>query len=278
MGIFQYTFMQYAFISGVIIGILCPLIGIFLVLRNLSLIADGIAHLSFGGLALGIVLGLNPSLALLISSIIGGLGIDYVSRKTRLYGDTATAIFLSTGLALGIVIISFFKGMNININSYLFGSILALTRGDLVLTIIIGILGILSMYLMYNVLFYISFDEESAKASGLPAERVNILFILTSAITIAISIRISGILLVSALTVLPVATAIEVSNSFKMTTIFSMLIGVFSIFIGLLFSYYFNVASGGVIILVNVFIFVLSLLVKRLPRFFNHKMHNEKSY
>jgi zinc transport system permease protein len=269
--------MQYAFISGIIIGLLCPLIGVFLVLRNLSLVADGIAHLSFGGLALGIILGLNPSITLLISSIVGGLGIDYISRKTKLYGDTATAIFLSAGMALGIVIISFFKGMNININSYLFGSILALTKAELILTIVVGGLSILIIYLIYRALFYITFDEDSAKASGLPVERINILFILVSAITIAISIRISGILLVSALTVIPVATAIEVSNSFKMTTIISLIVGVLSVLMGLLFSYYFNVASGGVIILLNVFIFMLSLLFKRFPWLFNYKVHNNKS-
>jgi len=277
MDVFQYTFMQYAFISGIIIGLLCPLIGVFLVLRNLSLVADGIAHLSFGGLALGIILGLNPSITLLISSIVGGLGIDYISRKTKLYGDTATAIFLSAGMALGIVIISFFKGMNININSYLFGSILALTKAELILTIVVGGLSILIIYLIYRALFYITFDEDSAKASGLPVERINILFILVSAITIAISIRISGILLVSALTVIPVATAIEVSNSFKMTTIISLIVGVLSVLMGLLFSYYFNVASGGVIILLNVFIFMLSLLFKRFPWLFNYKVHNNKS-
>jgi zinc transport system permease protein len=270
--------MQYAFVSGIVIGVLCPLIGVFLVLRNLSLIADGIAHLSFGGLALGIVLGLNPSIALLISSILGGLGIDYVSRKTKLYGDTAIAIFLSTGLALGIVIISLFRGMNININAYLFGSILALSRMELILTVIIGILTIVSIYLIYRALFYMTFDEDSAKASGLPVERLNIFFILISAITIAISIRISGILLVSALSVIPVATAIEISNSFKMTIAISIVLGVFSVLTGLFFSYYFNIASGGVIILVNVVIFTISLLLKRFSWFFDHKVHNNKSH
>jgi len=278
MEIFQYTFMQYAFISGVVIGALCPLIGVFLVLKNLSLIADGIAHLSFGGLALGIVLGLNPSIALMISSILGGLGIDYVSRKTKLYGDTATAIFLSTGLALGIVIISLFRGMNININAYLFGSILTLTKGELILTLIIGILIIMSISLLYKGLFYITFDEDSAKANGLPVERLNIFFIVLSAVTIAISIRISGILLVSALSVIPVATAIEISNSFKMTIVISIFVGIVSVLTGLFFSYYFNIASGGAIVLTNVIIFMISLLLKRFLGLFDHKIHNNKSY
>lgn len=257
--ILQYSFMRYAFLSGIFIGILCPIIGVFLVLKNLSLIADGVAHISFGGIALGIILGINPTYMILIFSIIGSLLVNYVIRRTKLYGDTAIAILLSTGLAIGITIISIAKGTNFNINAYLFGSLLAIDKKDLISIILIGIPVIILATVFYRPLLYITFDEDSAKASGLPIEHLNILLVILSAITIAITIKVAGILLTSALIVIPVATGIQVSKSFRNTLINSLIIGIISVISGLLLSYYLNIAPGGAIVLVNVLIFLLSL-------------------
>lgn len=258
MGILQYTFMQYALINGILIGVLCPLIGTFLVLKNLSLIADGVAHFSFGGIALGIILGISPNSTLLIFSLIGGLLVNYMVRKSRLFGDTAIAILLSTGLAIGITIISIAKGTNFNINAYLFGSLLAVGRGELIFALSFGIPVIILILIFYRPLLYITFDEDSAKASGLPVEILNTLLVMISAITVAITIRIAGILLTSALIVIPVATGMQISKSFKVTLLSSISVGVVSIILGLFLSYYLNIAPGGAIVLVSVLIFLLS--------------------
>jgi len=258
MGILQYTFMQYALINGILIGVLCPLIGTFLVLKNLSLIADGVAHFSFGGIALGIILGISPNSTLLIFSLIGGLLVNYMVRKSKLFGDTAIAILLSTGLAIGITIISIAKGTNFNINAYLFGSLLAVGRGELIFALSFGIPVIILILIFYRPLLYITFDEDSAKASGLPVEILNTLLVMISAITVAITIRIAGILLTSALIVIPVATGMQISKSFKVTLLSSISVGVVSIILGLFLSYYLNIAPGGAIVLVSVLIFLLS--------------------
>lgn len=259
MEIFRYTFMQYALINGIFIGILCPLIGVFLVLKNLSLIADGVAHFSFGGIALGIILGFSPNVMVLVFSIIGALLVNYIIRRSKLYGDTAIAILLSTGLALGITIISMAKGTNFNINSYLFGSLLAIDKGELTFALAFGIPVIIFTLFLYKPLLYITFDEDSAKASRLPVEMLNTFLVLVGAITVAITIRIAGILLASALVVIPVATGIQVSKSFKGTLLSSIAFGVVSVILGLVLSYYLNIAPGGAIVLVNVLIFLASL-------------------
>ncbi|MCX7795571.1 MAG: metal ABC transporter permease [bacterium] len=259
MDIFRYTFMQYALINGIFIGILCPLIGVFLVLKNLSLIADGVAHFSFGGIALGIILGFSPNVMILVFSIVGALLVNYIVRRSKLYGDTAIAILLSTGLALGITIISMAKGTNFNINSYLFGSLLAIDKSELVFALSFGIPVIILVLLLYKPLLYITFDEDSARASGLPVEMLNTLLVLIGAITVAITIRIAGILLASALVVIPVATGMQVSKSFKGALLSSIIFGVISVILGLFLSYYLNIAPGGAIVLVNVLIFLMSL-------------------
>lgn len=259
MDILQYSFMRYALMSGIFVGILCPIIGVFLVLKNLSLIADGMAHFSFGGIALGIVLGISPTYMILLFSILGGLLINYVIRRTKLYGDTVIAILLSTGLAIGITIISLARGTNFNINAYLFGSLLAIDEKELMSIILLGIPAIILVIIFYRPLLYITFDEDSAKASGLPVESINILLVILSAVTIAITIKVAGILLTSALIVIPVATGIQISNSFKKTLLSSVVIGIISVILGLIISYYLDIAPGGAIVLVSVLIFLLSI-------------------
>lgn len=257
--IFQYSFMRYALISGMFIGALCPIIGVFLVLKNLSLIADGVAHISFGGIALGIVLGISPTYMILLFSVLGSLLVNYVIRRTRLYGDTAIAMLISTGLAIGITVISLARGVNFNINAYLFGSLLAIDREELISVLLLGIPVIVLISIFYRPLLYITFDEDSAKASGLPVEYLNILLVVLSAVTIAITIKVAGILLTSALIVIPVATGIQVSRSFKKTLLSSISFGIISVVLGLVLSYYLNIAPGGAIVLVNVLIFLSSL-------------------
>lgn len=257
--ILQYSFMKYALISGLFVGVLCPIIGVFLVLKNLSLMADGIAHLSFGGIALGIVLGISPTYMVLLFAILGSLLVNYVMRKVRLYGDTAISMLISAGLAIGITVISLARGINVNINTYLFGSLLAIDRKELIGILLLGVPVIILILIFYRPLLYITFDEDSAKASGLPVEYLNTLLVVLSAVTIAIAIKVVGILLTSALIVIPVATGIQVSKSFKNTLLSSIIFGIVSVTLGIFLSYYLNVAPGGAIVLVSILIFLLSL-------------------
>lgn len=257
--ILQYSFMKYALISGLFVGVLCPIIGVFLVLKNLSLMADGIAHLSFGGIALGIVLGISPTYMVLLFAILGSLLVNYVMRKVRLYGDTAISMLISAGLAIGITVISLARGISVNINTYLFGSLLAIDRKELIGILLLGVPVIILILIFYRPLLYITFDEDSAKASGLPVEYLNTLLVVLSAVTIAIAIKVVGILLTSALIVIPVATGIQVSKSFKNTLLSSIIFGIVSVTLGIFLSYYLNIAPGGAIVLVSILIFLLSL-------------------
>jgi len=260
--ILQYGFMQRAFIAGILIAILSAIIGVFIVLRRMALLGDGLAHISFGGIAAGMLFGFYPIFSALIFSILGALGIQKL-KKLKIYSDSAIAILFSFGLALGVILISLSRGFNADLFSYLFGSILAVNLTDIITILGVGIIVLLIIFFFYKELFYITFDETSAKASGLPVEKMDTLLVILTAIIVVLSMRIVGILLVSSLIVIPASTALLLHKGFKKTLLISCIIAIISVIIGLILAYYLDLAAGGAIVMMLIVIFLTTLIYKK---------------
>lgn len=258
----HYTFMQRALIAGVIVAIVCAVLGVFLVLKRLSLIGDGLSHVAFGGIALGFLLGINPIISALVLCILAGLVIHKLQFSAKVPGETSIGILIALGLGLGVVIISIAKGFTTDLFSYLFGSILTVTQFDVMLTAILGVAVLILITLFYKQLQFIAFDEEGALACGVPARALNIMLNVLAAITIVVSIRIVGIMLVSALIVVPVAAALQIARSFFQTVVYAISFALISVIAGLFLSYYLDLAAGGIIVLCAVALFCVVLLIK----------------
>lgn len=271
-GILQYEFLQNAFFTGIIIGIIAPLIGVFIVVRRLSLIADALSHVTLAGIAASLLLekkfiglsGLNPLYMGMAFSVTGSLFIEKLRAVYKHYQELAIPIILSGGIGLGAIFISLADGFNTDLFSYLFGSVSAVSRGDLWAILIISIFVIIMIVLLYKELFLLSFDEEHAKASGIAAKSIHFIFIVMVALVIAASMRIVGILLVSSLMTLPVAASIRIAKGFKQTIFYSILFGETSVLGGLMLSYYLDLAPGGTIVIIAVLILILTILIKKI--------------
>jgi zinc transport system permease protein len=260
--LFQYGFIVRGLEAGIIVAIIAPLIGIFLVLRRYSLIADTLSHVSLAGIALGLILGINPIFTAIGVTLISSLGIERLRMSKKVYGESALALFLSGSLAVAIVLLSIGHGFNTNLFNYLFGSIVTVTTGDVWVIAILAAVVLSIVLLFFKELMYISFDEESARVSGIPTKFINILLILLSALTVSLSIPIVGVLLISALIVIPVVTALQFKKSFVKTLIYAEIISVCSVISGIFASFYLNLSTGGTIVLVMLGIFGVTLLFK----------------
>ncbi|MBG9448635.1 metal ABC transporter permease [Cytobacillus firmus] len=271
-GILQYEFLQNAFLTGMIIGIIAPLLGVFIVVRRLSLIADALSHVTLAGIAASLLLekkfiglsGLNPLYMGMAFSVAGSLFIEKLRAVYKHYQELAIPIILSGGIGLGVIFISLADGFNTDLFSYLFGSVSAVSRLDLWTILIISVIVIALVVLLYKELFLLSFDEDHAKASGIAAKSVHFIFIVMVALVIAASMRIVGILLVSSLMTLPVAASIRIAKGFKQTIFLSMLFGEISVLGGLTISYYIDLAPGGTIVMIAVLILIATISLKKL--------------
>ena len=249
MSILDAEFMRLALAGGAIVGVLAPAVGFFLVQRRMSLIGDGIGHAAFAGVAAGYLLGVSPVGAALVTSVAGAVGIEELRSRGRAAGDQALALLFYTGIAAGVVLVSAADALNANLFAFLFGSILTITRGDLVLVAGLGIAGLGVVALLYRGLVAAAIDEEAARVSGVPVHRLNLALAVLAGVTIAISMRIVGILLIAALMVLPVMTAARVAPSLRATLVTAMGVGLASVVAGLVAAYHLNVAPGGAIVL-----------------------------
>ncbi|WP_309091613.1 metal ABC transporter permease [Domibacillus sp.] len=260
--IFTYEFLQNAFLSGAIIGIIAPLLGAFIVVRRLSLIADALSHVTLSGIAAGLLLGqtfpalsaVNPLYFGMVFSVGGSLLVERLRNVYKHYQELAIPIMMSGGIGLGVILISIANGFNTDLFSYLFGSVSAVSRNDLYAVIGISIIVLVTVYLLYKELFVLSFDEEYAKASGIPSKAVHLAFIILTALVIAVSMRIVGVLLVSALMTLPVAAAMRIAKGFKQTIWLSVLFGEVSVIAGLISAFYLDLAPGGTIVVTSIII------------------------
>ena len=260
--ILSFGFMQNAIISGIAISLICSTVGLFLVLRKYSLFGDALAHSAFGGVALGLFLGFYPLWAAYVVSILSALALTKIRQKFDISGDAIVAILLSSGIAVGIVLISLSGGFSIDIFSFLFGSVLLVSTEN-----VIGILGMCAAILIiliigYKKFMYITFSEEQARVSGIRVEKLNYLLIAIAGITVVTSMQLVGVLLVSALFVIPNVTAMMFKRSFKQTIILSMSFSVFSTVAGILISYPLDIAPSGMVVLLAITLFIGSLVMK----------------
>ena len=259
MEILSYLFMQRALFASVIIGILCSVIGVYIVLRGMSFIGAGIAHASFGGVALGYVLGVNPIAAALVFAVLTALGIGGIAKKSDIKEDTAVGIFFSATMAFGILCIGLVKNYNVDLMGYLFGSILAVTKQDLYFIVAIFFIVIPIIAIFFKELEFAGFDPEVAHIMGQSVTLLYYLLLALTAITIVASIKIVGIVLVSALIITPAASAYQLSDSFKGMMLIAIILGVLSCVGGLFISYWLNVASGAAIVILSTIIFFITV-------------------
>ena len=260
--IFQYSFAVRALEAGTIVAVIAPLIGIFLVLRRYSLIADTLSHVSLAGLAIGSLLGINPILTAVGATLLSALGIERLRTTKKAYGESALALFLSGSLALAVVLLSISHGLNANLLNYLFGSIVTVTVTDVQIIAVLAAIVILILAAFYKELVYITFDEEAARVSGIPTNFINTVLILLSALTVSLTIPIVGVLLIAALIVIPIIIALQFKKSFAKTILYAELISLFSVLSGIVVSFYLNLATGGTIVLIMLAIFGIVLMLE----------------
>ncbi|NLZ93671.1 MAG: metal ABC transporter permease [Firmicutes bacterium] len=259
----HYAFMQRAFLAGAIVALLCPTIGIYLVLRRLSMVGNMFSHVSLAGVALGIFTGTYPLAAALALSLAAAATLEALRRTYRFFSDLAIAIIISAGISLAVILISLSRALNTDLFSYLFGSVIAISAQDLYLIAVVGSFVLLTVFVLQKELFYIAFDEAGARAAGIRVDLVNMLFVLATSLTIAVTMRVVGALLVSSLLTVPVAAALQVGKSFRSTVFWSYLIALVSVFSGLVVAYYADLAPGGSIVMCALVIFVLSIIYGR---------------
>lgn len=261
--IFQYDFLVRGFLAGIIVAIIAPLIGIFLVLRRYSLIADTLSHVSLAGISLGLLLGINPIFTALGASVLASLGIERLRTKDKIYGESALALFLSGSLALAVVLLSLANGFNSNLFNYLFGSIVTVTTNDVYTILALALIVALVLAGFFKELKFTTFDEDAARVSGIRTKFINTLLIVLAAFTVSLSIPIVGVLLIAALIVIPVITALQLRKSFAKTLIYAEIISVLSVVSGIFTSYYLNLSTGGTIVLTMLVVFAAVSLFKK---------------
>ncbi|MCU5746374.1 metal ABC transporter permease [Staphylococcus sp. SQ8-PEA] len=269
--ILNFDFVRYSLISGILIGLVAPLIGAFIVVRRLSLIADALSHVTLGGISFGMYLiSIMPAVALInpmwfgiLYAIVGALLIEKLRSSYNNYQEIAIPIIMSAGIALSAIFISLADGFNQEIVGLLFGSISAVTFSDTITITIITVIVLLFILLFYKELFILSFDEEYSTVIGIP-KWIQFLFIVIVAMVISASMRIVGILLVSALITLPIAISLRITRSFKQLIGLSILIGEFSVVAGLVISFYMNISPGGVIVLLLVLLLAITMIAQKL--------------
>lgn len=258
----NYSFMQNAFFVSIFISILCPCIGVFLVLRRYSMIGDTLSHASLAGITIGLLYGQSPVLGAFVFTSVCGALIEFLRSYFKKYTDLILTIVLSLSVGTAITIISSGK-LHANADSFMFGSILTVTQTDMIMVLILSIISVLTLIFLYHQMLYIAYDEEAAKVAGVRVRLINYIFSILVASAISVSIRIVGVLVLSSMIALPVATALQLEKGFKLTLIFSVFFSVIDIMSGLFISFYLNVAPGGFTALISVVVLVAVLVAKK---------------
>ncbi len=267
MEIWQYDFMWRALGAGLLVGMVCPLVGFFITLRRMSMLADALSHVCLSGVTAGLFLGAQPVLVASLFAVGGSLLLEGLREKYKNYAELSIAIVLSTGVAVGAVLLGLGDGLGGGVMSYLFGSIVLISAGDILVITAIGLPVLMLTLFCTKELFCTTFDEDAARVAGLPVRLINAGFAALTALTIAVSIRIVGILLASSLMVLPVAAAMRLARGFRGTLVASVISGEAAVVTGLVFSFYLDLPPGGTIVLTLVLMLlgVLLLASRRVP-------------
>lgn len=261
--LFQYGFMVRAFWAGLIVAVIAPLIGSFLVVRKLSLIADTLSHVALTGVAIGLLIGVNPLFTTIICTVVTAYIIEELRSNERISAESVLAMILPGGLAMALILISIANGFNISLTTYLFGSITAVTQQDMWIILGLGIGIIAIFFVFYREFMYTSFDEESARTSGIPVKIINHIFMILIALTVSVAMKVVGALLIGALMVIPVISAIQIVHGFKKSIFVSVGIAFISVVTGLILSYYANLPAGATIVMTSISLFALISLLKK---------------
>lgn len=260
--IFQYTFMQKAFLVGVLLAIIIPLMGVIVVLKRLSMIGDALSHTSLAGVALGLILGINPIVGAVVVCMIAAFSIEGIRKALPKYAEISISIIMSVGIGLASILSGFVED-GASFNSFLFGSIVAITDTEVILVIVVTIIVVVTFLLLYKELMFITFDEQGAILAGIPVKKINFVITFLTAITVSVAARSVGALIVSSLMVIPVACAMQISNSYKKTVIYSVLFALLFTIIGLFLSYYLDLKPGGTIVLTGVVVLIPLMIWKK---------------
>ena len=261
----SYGFMQNAFIVSIFIAVLAPSIGIFLVLRRYSMIGDTLSHASLAGITIGLAAGQNPVVGAFVFTAISGALIEFLRGYFKKNTDLILSIVLALGVGTAITIISSGR-LHMNADSFLFGSVLTVTVADTIMVAALSVVSVAALILLYHQLVYIAYDEEAARIAGVRVQLLNYVFSVLVASAISVTLRIVGVLVISSMIALPVASALQLERGFKATLVFSVLFSVADIILGLILSYYLGVAPGGFTALVSVAVLLLVILAKKCAR------------
>ena len=259
----SYQFGVRALLGGLIVAVTCSSLGVFLVLRRLSLVADGLSHVAFGGIALGLFTGIYPLYTAVVGVVLGALGIHALG-KLRVASDAAIAIMFAAGLAIGIILISITQNVAVDVLSFLFGTILGINQTDLYLAAALGVTVIGILLLFWKEWVGITIDAEFARVSGLPVPALELVFTIMTGLTVVVAMRLVGVLLVSSLIVVPASAMIQLKMPFRQTVLAACSVAVVSVVAGLQFSFMYNIAPGGSIVLVTICFFILAAIVARI--------------
>ncbi|SCH03639.1 metal ABC transporter permease [Romboutsia sp. 1001713B170207_170306_H8] len=263
MEIFQYDFMIRALISASIVGLICPLMGMFIVLRRLSLIGDSLSHIALSGIAASTLFNSNPIVGSLIASSLAALVIDRLRTSLKEYADLSIAIIMALGVGISGILMSS-SSVNFDLFSFMYGSIATVTKEDIVIIMITAVVVVVFINLFFKELVYITFDEENARLSNIPVKMINSVFMILVAASITMTLRIVGVLLVSSLIAIPVATSLKVAKSFKQSIFYAILFGEISILSGVIISFYMDVAPGAIIVIVSILQLIIVTLLKKI--------------
>jgi zinc transport system permease protein len=260
----QYAFIQKAFFAGSCMAIICSVLGLFLVLRKMSLIGDGLSHVSFGAIALGLFFGIYPFYVAVPLVILASILILKISEKARVYGDAAIGIVSAIGIASGIILANLSRGFNVDLFGYLFGNILSISNTEVALSVMLSLTVMLIIYFFYWDLFSATFDEEYAKTTGVKLNYINALLTVLTAITVVLSVKMAGIMLVSALLIFPAVTALQIAKSFSSAMTIGAVTSFLSVILGISFSFFLDLPTGATIVMFNAFFFFVVLLYKKI--------------
>ncbi len=263
LSLFSYSFVVNAYLAGLCIGMLSGMLGLLLVLRGKSLIGDGLAHVSFGAIALGMVFGVYPFYIAVPVVVLASFGILMLSGKATLFGDAAIGIVSATGVAGGVLLASLAQGFNVDLFSYLFGNILAVSQTEIILAATLSLIVAILILLNYHTFFLTTFDESLAKASGVNTTLTEGLLMALTGVVVVLAIKAVGVMLVSALLIIPAVTALQFAKSFGSAMVFSAILAIFTITLGITLSFFADIPAGATIVLLSVFFFLLSLVWKR---------------
>lgn len=267
--LFQFDFILRSFEAGVLLAIIAPIVGMFLVVRRYSLLADALAHVSLLGVALALLFQIPIFIGALVMSLLAALGIERLRRDGRVFGEAIIALFLSSSLALSVVIMSLSHGLNVNLLSYLFGSLTTVTMTDVSVLLALAVVVILFLLFFYRELFLFALDEDLAKVSGVRVRTLSAAFMVLSALTVTAALQMVGVLLIGALMVVPVLTAMQWRRGFRTTLLLSIFFSLLSVITGFFLAYTLSIASGGAIVMVSVLFFILVYTSNRLGAIFH---------